>query len=97
MEKGKKTRGAAKNYNNGATVGYEARLWQMACALHGNSTVYLAPHQRDSFMLANDSMSFNQSCEGEIRKSLIEANIVDRKRPLPCSKNELVARCGASQ
>jgi hypothetical protein len=55
------------------------------------------PGTVSSFVLANGSMSSNQSGEGEIRMSLMEADIVDGKRSLPSSKNEIAAQCGASQ
>ncbi len=37
----------------------------------------LAPHGMAGFVLANGSMSSNQSGEGDIRRALIEANLVD--------------------
>lgn len=43
----------------------------------------LAPHGRASFVLANGSMSSNQSGEGEIRQKLIEADLVDCMVALP--------------
>jgi type I restriction enzyme M protein len=44
---------------------------------------HLAPTGVAGFVLANGSMSSNQSGEGEIRKSLIEANLVDCMVALP--------------
>jgi type I restriction enzyme M protein len=44
---------------------------------------HLAPNGIAGFVLANGSMSSNQSGEGEIRKSLIEADQVDCKVALP--------------
>ncbi|MBI1849045.1 MAG: SAM-dependent DNA methyltransferase [Planctomycetes bacterium] len=44
---------------------------------------HLAPAGVAGFVLANGSMSSNQSGEGEIRKSLIEADIVDCMVALP--------------
>ena len=44
---------------------------------------HLAPHGTAGFVLSNGSMSSNQSGEGEIRKSLIEANLVDCIIALP--------------
>ena len=38
---------------------------------------HLAPTGLAGFVLANDSMSSNQSGEGEIRKNIIEADLVD--------------------
>jgi len=44
---------------------------------------HLAPAGAAGFVLANGSMSSNQSSEGEIRKSLIEADLVDCMVALP--------------
>ena len=44
---------------------------------------HLAPGGSTGFVLANGSMSSNQSGEGEIRKSLIEAELVDCMVALP--------------
>lgn len=44
---------------------------------------HLAPHGVAGFVLANGSMSSNQSGEGEIRKGLIEADLVDCMIALP--------------
>ena len=44
---------------------------------------HLAPSGTAGFVLANGSMSSQQSGEGEIRKSLIEANLVDCMVALP--------------
>ena len=44
---------------------------------------HLAPTGVAGFVLANGSMSSNQSGEGEIRKNLIEANLVDCMVALP--------------
>jgi type I restriction enzyme M protein len=44
---------------------------------------HLAPQAMAGFVLANGSMSSNQSGEGEIRKALIEANLVDCMVALP--------------
>lgn len=38
---------------------------------------HLSPHGHAGFVLANGSMSSNQSGEGEIRKALVEADLVD--------------------
>jgi type I restriction enzyme M protein len=46
-------------------------------------TYHLAPAGIAGFVLANGSMSSNQSGEGEIRKNLIEADIVDCMVALP--------------
>ncbi len=44
---------------------------------------HLAPHGLAGFVLANGSMSSNQSGEGEIRKAIIEADLVDCMVALP--------------
>ena len=44
---------------------------------------HLAPNGVAGFVLANGSMSSNQSGEGEIRKNLIEAGLVDCMVALP--------------
>ena len=44
---------------------------------------HLAPAGVAGFVLSNGSMSSNQSCEGEIRKALVEANLVDCMVALP--------------
>jgi type I restriction enzyme M protein len=44
---------------------------------------YLAPTGLAGFVLANGSMSSNQSGEGEIRKAIIEADLVDCMVALP--------------
>jgi type I restriction enzyme M protein len=44
---------------------------------------HLAPHGIAGFVLANGSMSSNQSGEGEIRRAIIEADLVDCMVALP--------------
>ena len=44
---------------------------------------HLAPTGTAGFVLANGSLSTNQSGEGEVRKSLVEANLVDCMVALP--------------
>jgi len=44
---------------------------------------HLSPNGRAGFVLANGSMSSNQSGEGEIRKNLIEADLVECMVALP--------------
>jgi type I restriction enzyme M protein len=44
---------------------------------------HLAPHGQAGFVLANGSMSSNQSGEGEIRKAIIEDDLVDCMVALP--------------
>ena len=48
------------------------------CPIH-----HLAPHGMAGFVLANGSMSSNQSSEGDIRRALIEADLVDCMVALP--------------
>ena len=44
---------------------------------------HLAPHGLAGFVLANGSMSSNQSGEGEIRRAIVEADLVDCMVALP--------------
>jgi type I restriction enzyme M protein len=63
----------------------------MACPPAGNANFawvqhfihHLAPTGLAGFVLANGSMSSNQSGEGEIRKAIIEADLVDCMVALP--------------
>ena len=65
--------------------------WQFGVPPKGNANFawvqhfihHLAPHGMAGFVLANGSMSSNQSGEGEIRKALIEADLVDCMVSLP--------------
>ena len=65
--------------------------WQFGIPPKGNANFawvqhfihHLAPHGMAGFVLANGSMSSNQSGEGEIRKALIEADLVDCMVALP--------------
>ena len=65
--------------------------WQYGVPPAGNANFawvqhivhHLAPSGVAGFVLANGSMSSNQSGEGEIRKSLIEADLVDCMVALP--------------
>jgi type I restriction enzyme M protein len=65
--------------------------WQYGVPPKGNANFawvqhfihHLAPKGMAGFVLANGSMSSNQSGEGEIRKSLIEADLVDCMVALP--------------
>ena len=69
----------------------EDRRWQYGAPPAGNANFawvqhivhHLAPAGVAGFVLANGSMSSNQSGEGEIRKSLIEADLVDCMVALP--------------
>jgi type I restriction enzyme M protein len=65
--------------------------WQFRVPPAGNANFawvqhfvhHLAPHGTAGFVLANGSMSSNQSGEGEIRKALLEADLVDCMVALP--------------
>lgn len=65
--------------------------WQFGVPPHGNANFawvqhfihHLAPKGMAGFVLANGSMSSNQSGEGEIRRALIEADLVDCMVALP--------------
>ena len=65
--------------------------WQYGVPPKGNANFawvqhfiyHLAPQGMSGFVLANGSMSSNQSGEGEIRKALIEADLVDCMVALP--------------
>ncbi len=67
------------------------KRWQFGVPPAGNANFawvqhivhHLAPAGVAGFVLANGSMSSNQSGEGEIRKSLIEADLVDCMVALP--------------
>jgi type I restriction enzyme M protein len=65
--------------------------WQFGVPPKGNANFawvqhfihHLAPHGMAGFVLANGSMSSNQSGEGEIRKAIIETDLVDCMVALP--------------
>src|SRR2546428_1237020 len=69
----------------------EDKRWQCGVPPAGNANFawvqhiihHLAPAGVAGFVLANGSMSSNQSGEGEIRKSLVEADLVDCMVALP--------------
>ena len=69
----------------------EDKRWQFGAPPKGNANYawvqhivhHLAPRGVAGFVLANGSMSSSQSGEGEIRKSLIEAGLVDCMVALP--------------
>ena len=69
----------------------EDKRWQYGTPPKGNANFawvqhivhHLAPAGTAGFVLANGSMSSNQSGEGHIRKSLIEAGLVDCMVALP--------------
>jgi len=65
--------------------------WQFGVPPAGNANFawvqhfihHLAPHGTAGFVLANGSMSSNQSGEGEIRRRIVEADLVDCMVALP--------------
>ncbi len=65
--------------------------WQFGIPPKGNANFawvqhfihHLAPHGMAGFVLANGSMSSNQSGEGEIRRAMIEVDLVDCMVALP--------------
>ncbi len=65
--------------------------WQFGVPPKGNANFawvqhfihHLAPNGMAGFVLANGSMSSNQSGEGEIRKAIVEADLVDCMVALP--------------
>jgi type I restriction enzyme M protein len=65
--------------------------WQFGVPPPGNANFawiqhfihHLAPHGTAGFVLANGSMSSNQSGEGEIRKAIVEGDLVDCMVALP--------------
>jgi type I restriction enzyme M protein len=69
----------------------EDKRWQFGTPPAGNANFawvqhfiyHLAPNGLAGFVLANGSMSSNQSNEGEIRKAIIEADLVDCMVALP--------------
>jgi type I restriction enzyme M protein len=69
----------------------EDKRWQYGTPPSGNANFawvqhfiyHLAPTGLAGFVLANGSMSSNQSGEGEIRKTIIEADLVDCMVALP--------------
>ena len=69
----------------------EDRRWQYGAPPKGNANFawvqhmahHLSPTGIAGFVLANGSMSSNQSGEGDIRKSLIEADLVDCMVAMP--------------
>jgi type I restriction-modification system DNA methylase subunit len=89
----------AKKNNTSANLGFEAKLWAAAdpcCGLGGmfvqsekfiawvqHFIHHLAPTGLPGFVLANGLMSSNQPGEGDIRKAIIEADLVDCMMALP--------------
>jgi type I restriction enzyme M protein len=69
----------------------EDKRWVYGVPLSGNANFawvqhfihHLSPTGLAGFVLANGSMSSNQSNEGEIRKNIIEADLVDYMVALP--------------
>jgi len=74
----------------GARLREDAR-WQFGVPPAGNANFawvqhfihHLAPHGMAGFVLANGSMSSNTSGEGDIRKAIVEADLVDCMVALP--------------
>jgi hypothetical protein len=61
---------------------------------------HLAPAGMAGFVLANGSMSSNQSGEGEIRKAIVEADLVDCMVACPAScstRRRSRSACGSSR
>jgi type I restriction enzyme M protein len=77
--------------------------WQFGVPPVGNANFawvqhfihHLAPHGVAGFVLANGSMSSNTSNEGEIRKNIIEADLVDCMVALPSQLfyNTMIPAC----
>jgi type I restriction-modification system DNA methylase subunit len=67
---------SSKKQGNGANLGFEEDLCAAADKMRGHSGIA-------GFVLANGSMSSNQSGEGEIRRKMIEADLVDCMIALP--------------
>jgi len=69
--------------------------WQFGIPPKGNANFawvshfihHLAPNGMAGFVLANGSMSSNQSGEGDIRKVIIEADLVTAWSPCPASSS----------
>ena len=69
----------------------EDRRWQFGVPPSGNANFawvqhfihHLAPHGQAGFVLANGSMSSNASGDGEIRKAIVDADLVDCMVALP--------------
>ena len=83
------------------------KRWQYGAPPKGNANFawvqhivhHLSPRGTAGFVLANGSMSSNQSGEGEIRKSLIESDLVDCMVALPGQlfySTQIPACCGSS-
>lgn len=62
-----------------ANLGFEAKLWLAADKFRNVQH----PDFRADYVLANGSMSSNQSGEGDIRRALIKAGLVDCMVALP--------------
>lgn len=71
-----KTKGNSAKTSNGATLGFE-QTWVQQIIHH------LSANGIAGFVLANGSMSSNQSGEGEIRKTIVDADLVDCMVALP--------------
>ena len=68
-----KSNSTPSGQGSSATIGFEAKLWLTADKLRNNMDA--AEYKHD--VLANGSMSSTQSGEGDIRRALIEADLVD--------------------
>ena len=75
----------ARQTANGSPQGERGGVHQFGVPPKGNASSaqvqpfihHLAPQAMAGFVLANDSMSPNQSGEGDIQQKLIEADLVD--------------------
>jgi type I restriction-modification system DNA methylase subunit len=78
----------ANNKDTTANLGFEAKLWAAADALRNNMDAAQCEYARAwrvidrrspaslaGFVLANGSMSSNQSGEGEIRKRVVDSGL----------------------
>lgn len=73
-----KVRTPKKQGGSPASLSYEAQLWQMAGVERDNPALKSPlPKECACPALANGSMSSNLPGEGEIRKSLVEVDLVD--------------------
>src|SRR5260370_28720004 len=84
-------RGKSKNSSSNWFRKDDDARWQYGFPPRGNANfawvqhfIYpLAPHGMAGFVLANGSMSSNQSGEGDIRRALINADLMDCMVALP--------------
>jgi type I restriction-modification system DNA methylase subunit len=71
--------GNRQNKSTGSALGFEATLWATADKLRGNLDAAEYKH----VVLGLIFLKYNQSGEGEIRKAIIEADLVDCMVALP--------------